>query len=84
MKQTILLLFLFMVGLMPAKADNITVDGTSRSYNVIVPNNLGEGRRNVIPEVRYRYKLFGNFVHQFSNGLQLTGEVGLISDRDFM
>ena len=44
MKQTILLLFLFMVGLMPAKADNITVDGTSRSYNVIVPKNLGEGR----------------------------------------
>ena len=44
MKQTILLLFLFIVGLMPAKADNITVDGTSRSYNVIVPNNLGEGR----------------------------------------
>lgn len=44
MKQTILLLLLFMVGLMPAKADNITVDGTSRSYNVIVPNNLGEGR----------------------------------------
>ena len=34
MKQTILLLFLFMVGLMPAKADNITVDGTSRSYVV--------------------------------------------------
>ena len=33
MKQTILLLFLFMVGLMPAKADNITVDGTtSASY----------------------------------------------------
>ena len=44
MKQNFLLLFLFVLGLMPAKADNITVDGTSRSYNVIVPNNLGEGR----------------------------------------
>jgi len=47
MKQTILLLFLFIIfiiGLTPVKADNITVDGTSRSYNVIVPNNLGEGR----------------------------------------
>lgn len=47
-------------------------------------DNLGEGRRSVVPEVRYRYKLFGNFIHEFSNGLQLTGEVGLISDRDFM
>ena len=47
-------------------------------------DNLGEGRRSVEPEVKYRYKLFGNFVHQFSNGLELTGEVGLISDRDFM
>lgn len=47
-------------------------------------DNLGEGRRSVVPEVKYRYKLFGNFVHQFSNGLELTGEVGLISDRDFM
>ena len=44
MKQNFLLLFLFVLGLMPAKADNITVDGTSRSYNVIVPNNLGENR----------------------------------------
>ena len=47
-------------------------------------DNLGEGRRSVVPEVKYRYKLFGNFIHQFSNGLELTGEVGLISDRDFM
>lgn len=27
-----------------AKADNITVDGTNRTYNVIVPTNLGENR----------------------------------------
>ena len=47
-------------------------------------DNLGEGRRSVEPEVKYRYKLFGNFEHKFSNGLQLNGEVGLISDRDFM
>lgn len=47
-------------------------------------DNLGEGRRSVEPETRYRYKLFGNVVHTFGNGLQLTGEVGLISDRSFM
>ena len=55
MKQTILLLFLFIIGLTPAKADNITVDGTNRSYNVIVPKNLGEGRPLLIfSQVRLR------------------------------
>lgn len=44
MKQTFLLLLLFAIGLMPALADNITVGGTSRSYNVYAPSNLGEGR----------------------------------------
>jgi poly(3-hydroxybutyrate) depolymerase len=44
MKQTFLLLLLFVLGLMPAKADNITVNGTSRSYNVYAPQNLGENR----------------------------------------
>ena len=49
MKMKHLILFLLLAaGLLPAKADNITVDGTSRSYNVIVPNNLGEGRPLVI------------------------------------
>ena len=44
MKKNILLLILLVAGMMPAKADNITVNGTSRSYNVIVPKNLGENR----------------------------------------
>jgi len=45
MKKNIMLsLLLFMGGLLPAMADNITVDGTSRSYNVYAPNNLGENR----------------------------------------
>jgi poly(3-hydroxybutyrate) depolymerase len=44
MKKNILLLILLVVGLLPAKADNITVDGTNRSYNVYVPKNLGENR----------------------------------------
>jgi poly(3-hydroxybutyrate) depolymerase len=35
---------LLVAGLMPAKADNITVNGTTRSYNVIVPQNLGDNR----------------------------------------
>ena len=44
MKQTFLSLLLLVAGLMPALADNITVGGTSRSYNVIVPKNLGQNR----------------------------------------
>ena len=44
MKQTILSILLLAAGLMPAQADNITVGGTSRSYNVIVPKNLGQNR----------------------------------------
>ena len=44
MKQTILSILLLAAGLIPAQADNITVGGTSRSYNVIVPKNLGQNR----------------------------------------
>ena len=44
MKQTFLLLLLLIAGIASVKADNITVNGTSRSYNVIVPKNLGENR----------------------------------------
>ncbi len=44
MKQAILFLFMLMGGFLSVKADNITVNGTSRSYNVIVPKNLGENR----------------------------------------
>ena len=43
-KKTILSLLLMIGGLLPIAADNIIVNGTSRSYNVIVPKNLGENR----------------------------------------
>ncbi len=44
MKRYFLQLLLFVAGLLPLQADNITVDGTSRSYNVYAPKNLGESR----------------------------------------
>ena len=44
MKPTLLSFFLLIAGLLPMKADNITVGGTNRTYNVIVPKNLGENR----------------------------------------
>ena len=43
-KKTILSLLLLVGVLLPVAADNLTVNGTSRSYNVIVPKNLGENR----------------------------------------
>ena len=44
MKKSILLLILLIAGMMSVKADNITVDGVNRSYNVYAPKNLPEGR----------------------------------------
>ena len=45
MKMKHLILFLLLAaGLLPAKADNITVDGTSRSYIAYAPQDLGENR----------------------------------------
>ena len=44
MKHSIIIILLLIAGMMPVKADNINVNGTNRTYNVIVPNNLGENR----------------------------------------
>ena len=44
MKKNILLLLLLIAGMTSVKADNITVDGVNRTYNVYAPNNLGENR----------------------------------------
>jgi hypothetical protein len=46
-------------------------------------DNLGLNRRNLFPEQRDRFRLFGH--HRQSVGdWQLTGELGLISDRNFL
>ena len=44
MKKFIIAILLLTAGLLPTKADNITVDGTSRSYIAYAPQNLGENR----------------------------------------
>ena len=44
MKKFIIAILLLAAGLLPTKADNITVDGTSRSYIAYAPQNLGENR----------------------------------------
>ena len=42
--RRIFFILLFVTGMTSVKADNITVNGTSRSYNVYAPKNLGENR----------------------------------------
>ena len=44
MKKSILLFILLIAGMTSVKADNITVDGVNRSYNVYAPKNLPDGR----------------------------------------
>ena len=44
MKQLFFSLLLLIAGVVSVKADNITVNGTSRTYNVYAPKNLGENR----------------------------------------
>ncbi|MBO6012273.1 MAG: hypothetical protein J6P82_01990 [Bacteroidales bacterium] len=44
MKNVILSFLLLVAGILPSMADNITVDGTNRTYNVYAPNNLGQNR----------------------------------------
>ena len=47
-------------------------------------DNLGLGRRTIVPEEDYRYRVFGRHRQQFENGWELTSETGLISDRTFL
>ena len=44
MRKALLTFCLLTAGLLPLIADNITVGGLQRSYNVYAPKNLGEGR----------------------------------------
>lgn len=47
-------------------------------------DNLGRGRRDIVPEADYRYRLFGEHRQRLDSGWDFTGEVGWISDRTFV
>lgn len=47
-------------------------------------DNLGLGRRNIVPEEDYRFRLFGRHRQKFNNGWELTGGAGWTSDRTFL
>lgn len=47
-------------------------------------DNLGLDRRSVPPEKDYRFRLFGQHRQMLAGDVQLSGEVGLISDHNFL
>lgn len=47
-------------------------------------DNLGRGRRDIVPEEDYRFRLFGEHRQRLDSGWDITGELGWISDRTFV
>jgi hypothetical protein len=47
-------------------------------------DNLGFDRRALLPESDFRGRVFWNHRQELGDGLQFTGEVGFISDRNFL
>ena len=46
-------------------------------------DNLGRGRQAIDPEEDFRYRLVGQHRQRLQSGWEITGEVGLLSDRTF-
>jgi hypothetical protein len=47
-------------------------------------DNLGRGRRDIVPEADYRFRLFGEHRQRLESGWDVTGELGWLSDRTFL
>jgi hypothetical protein len=47
-------------------------------------DNLGLGRRDIVPEKDNRFRLSGQHRQRLESGWEFTGEVGLLSDRTFL
>ncbi len=47
-------------------------------------DNLGFGRRTIVPEEDYRFRLFGEHRQRLESGWDVTGELGWLSDRTFL
>ena len=46
-------------------------------------DNLGRGRRNIVPEKDFRFRLMGQHRQRLAGGWEVTGEAGWTSDRTF-
>lgn len=47
-------------------------------------DNLGRGRRTLVPEKDFRGRIFWQHRTRFANGLELISETGIVSDRNFL
>ena len=47
-------------------------------------DNLGRGRRTILPEESFRHRLSGRHRQRLESGWEITGEVGWVSDRTFL
>ncbi|MEE2641631.1 MAG: organic solvent tolerance protein OstA [Planctomycetota bacterium] len=47
-------------------------------------DNLGRGRRTLVPEKELRGRVFWQHRTRYANGFELIGETGLVSDRNFL
>lgn len=47
-------------------------------------DNLGRDRRHIVPEADFRGRILGQHRQYLPNDFQLTAEVGLVSDRNFL
>ncbi len=47
-------------------------------------DNLGFGRRDIVPEASYRYRLYGQHRQRLDSGWDVTAESGVISDLTFV
>ncbi len=47
-------------------------------------DNLGFGRRDIVPEENYRFRLYGQHRQRLDSGWEITGETGWISDLTFV
>jgi hypothetical protein len=47
-------------------------------------DNLGRDRRELVPEEDFRGRLINRHRHRFNDSLTFTGELGVISDRNFL
>ena len=47
-------------------------------------DNLGLGRRTIVPEEDYRFRVFGRHRQRLPSGWEITSEAGWISDRTFL
>ena len=66
-----------------ASSDPRTASSTSGRSATTALDNLGLGRRDIVPEEDFRFRLLGEHRQRLENGWEVTAEAGWLSDRTF-